>query len=147
MGRSHIPSALRIVRGTEKRIKPARKKDPVYDPIADAPKDLTEPERKYYDEYAAMFCRSKVATVVALTALGMLAKARVKVDEFRRQLDTEGYSVTNPRTMNLQINPIAVQLRFQETLVLKLLKEFGATPTSRPGVSVETSSDDVWQSM
>jgi P27 family predicted phage terminase small subunit len=78
-----------------------------------------------------------VLAEVDLVAVETLAKATARRIEYEKQLEEEGATILNPESGLVKVNPIYRLIREERDFEHRVLREFGATPSSRTRVHAQ----------
>lgn len=133
-----LPANVRILRGGKKppsaRGIPKEKEVVVPVGIPAAPKTLSEAEREVFDHKARQLAGMRVMTEVDTDALAIYARNFCMEAHARAKLEEEGRILTSPSGYRMP-NPWEAIRRRAEDKCIKILQEFGMTPSSRVRVS------------
>jgi len=147
------PTALKIIRGnpgkrTLNKLEPNRQALSASQIIHRAPKHLNEDANAWWRYYARVYADSRIVTEVDLTMLSQLAAATAEKLEFERKLAETGPLYKSPTTGYVQISPLYSLVSTARNREYRLLREFGASPSSRTAVQAVDAAgktDDPWE--
>lgn len=105
-----------------------------HEAIRSCPKRLGKEERRWWRYYAPILAGIRVLTEADLIALEKLAKATAERVKYERQLDEAG-PLYRTKSGYVQVSPLYSVVSGLRETELKLLREFGMTPSSRTRVN------------
>lgn len=135
-GTKPTPRNLRIVTGTDR---PSRmnKDEPIVPVTApDPPEHLTDAQRDKFVEMAALLARMRVMSDVDVDALAFYCVRWCDWREAVDNLNATGHVVRSPTGRPMK-NPWAGTMEKAHSDCMKILAEFGMTPSSRTRVSAK----------
>lgn len=142
-GRPRKPTALKVVTGTARKDRTNAKEPKPAKADKSIPKDLDQNLHVYWNEYRPLLDGCGVLTQADITALRLLCQARFYMEEYKRELATNGAICMTPNGFPVQSPYVQLYNKAFDQLN-KMLIEFGMTPSSRSKVTAiekETGSD------
>lgn len=141
-GRKPTPTHIKIVEGN-----PGKRKLPENEPkpakltrVPTAPKFLSEEAKKYWKSVAKPLQETGILTELDTTALSLLCVQYGRmVESLKEASEGDLIVVVNGQLM---INPSFAMSDRAHDRVLKLLVEFGLTPSSRTRIQVKTGDEE-----
>lgn len=134
-GRKPIPTALKLVRGN-----PGRRPLPGNEPIArigaKAPDWLSDAAKEHWPLIAKQLTDAGILTELDAPALGLYCEAFVRWKHANEQVAKFGPVVKAPSGFPVQSPFLAISNRAWEQM-LRMLIEFGMTPSSRSRITAE----------
>ena len=134
------PSVIEISQGCPGKRKPSEREPKPRElspaDLEDAPDGYDERECKWWRYYSDVLGSMRVLTEADRTALATLAKASAEREFNDEQLRAAGTIVQDRKSGNWRISPVykvGIAMRDRE---LKLLREFGLTPSARTRVQM-----------
>lgn len=131
-----MPLNMRLLR--PHNAKPSRTAANVPDPevvvtIPDPPPELSEEARAYWEDYARKLREMRVLSKADLTALAMLCESTATYWESMQKVREQGLVLKAPsRAGDYFIrNPFLTEANAAMAQMMKLLTEFGLTPSAR----------------
>jgi len=95
---------------------------------------MSREARKHWRKFADIFTRCGVLTEADLVALQKLCFELAELEKLQEQVQRTGYLLKNKRTGTYSINPLFKAMMELSQQVDRALRQFGATPASRPGI-------------
>jgi P27 family predicted phage terminase small subunit len=135
-GRKPKPNDIKAVAGNPGR-RQLSDDEPVYivpERVPYAPRNLTDEARQEWRRVAALLMRARVLTEADLTALTLYCDAYGRWIEARRKVTEAGPVLKSAATGALYDNPYVYHANRAHEQMLKLMVEFGMTPSSRTRV-------------
>lgn len=138
MPRKKLPTAMKMLKGTAQpcRMNPNEPVTTVV--LLTCPSYLDRQGKKSFAEFADMLARMQVTAHSDQKALGILADRYAKYLEMRKLIRKEGSTYTTMNTQGTEIHRTRPEVAIMNDAlkdVLKLMSEFGLTPSSRAKVS------------
>ena len=130
-GRKPIPNKIKELTGSKYH----NPNEPICNMPLVCPDNISEPGREIFVVLAAMLNDSGIANLLDSVSLMLLAENLGIVATCNAQLAKDGLCVTTP-SGHKKVNPYFKMKRAAETLVMKMLIEFGLTPSSRARLSI-----------
>jgi P27 family predicted phage terminase small subunit len=149
------PTTLKVIRGNPGK-RPLNKLEPKREALSTAqikrkcPNDLSVTAQIWWKYYAKVFADSHIVTETDLGMLSQLTVATAERVEFERKLAAAGPLYVAPKTGYIQISPLYSLVSSARDREYRLLREFGASPSSRTAVqavAVGSKSDDPWDKL
>jgi len=149
------PTALKIIRGNPgkrplNKLEPNRQALSACQIMRRVPDHLNGDAKAWWRYYARVYADSRIVTEVDLTMLAQLAAATAEKLEFERKLAETGPLYKSPKTGYVQISPLYSLVSAARDREYRLLREFGASPSSRTGVQAVGAAgktDDPWDKL
>ena len=135
-GPKPTPRNLRIVKGSDR---PSRMNDeePVVPvSIPDPPDTLSQDEQNVFMEYARKLAKMRVMTEADVGALVIFSRCWIEAQDAHEKVRRLGAIVQAPKSKSLMHNPYWTVRNKAEEKALKILTEFGMTPSSRTRVKI-----------
>lgn len=140
-GRKPTPTALKIVRGNPGG-RPLPENEPTPEPGADMPEWLSPQAAKHWPTVSKQLDTAGVLTQMDVAALALYCEAFARWKHANDQVVKCGPVIKAPSGFPVQSPFLAIANKAHEQMV-KLLIEFGMTPSSRARVTkAETSGED-----
>jgi P27 family predicted phage terminase small subunit len=133
-GRRPVPSALKVLRGTDQRCRMSPTEPQPERGMPEPPPELDRTQRREWRQVAARLDSIGVLTVADGGLLANLVIASVRVRRATRHVNREGAVVAGTDGV-LRRNPWAAELHAAQDLYRRLSVEFGLTPSSRTNIS------------
>lgn len=149
-GRKPKPTALKVVTGNPGRraLNKNEPKAPASHAI-EPPPTLSAQARVHWDKAVELLESARVITAMDVTALALLCDAHARYQQANEALAKYGMVVKSPSGFPMQSPFLAMANKASEQM-LKLLTEFGMTPSSRARVSAVTGGgeeDNPWDAL
>ena len=129
-----LPTATKKRRGNPGR-RPLNDQEPASPPVAKPPRWLRKHARKHWAKLAPVLEGMGVLTQADQVALALLATAIADYIDACDQVAAEGSVVTSHQGSPYQHPAVGIAHRAHDR-ILRLLREFGLTPSSRTGLQV-----------
>lgn len=129
-GPAPLPKNVREIRGSKKPPTAAQQEVDLPVSMPDVPDDLTDAERVEYERAAGVLSKMRVINAACRDALKLYARLTVEMDQAHQHVLDEGCIVVSPNGFGI-VNPWLAVRRKNEDKILKLMQEFGFTPSSQ----------------
>ena len=135
-GPSKTPSAIVELRGNpgHRAINRLEPRSLVFDLPPEPPVDMDEKSKHHWNDLSMVFTEMRILQQSDLPALQKLAFECARLEELQAALMKSGYLVQNKGTGTIRINPLFKAMMEISKVVDAGLRQFGATPASRPGL-------------
>jgi P27 family predicted phage terminase small subunit len=136
------PTAIKVLKGNPGK-RALNKDEPTPAVLEDLspPADMREAARVHWNRLAPMLRSARLLTEADRDALALLCNSQATYDEAHEQISRFGLVVKAPSGFPVQSPYLAIRNKAQEQ-VLKLLCEFGITPSARSRVTATPQAHD-----
>ena len=135
-----MPTAVRVATGNRGRI-PINENEPKPDPRRPDKPELSDIASAEWDRIVPLIEAMGTLSADSGAALAIYCEAFADWTAARRQIAAEGLVVSSPQ--GTKKNPAFDVASKCTDIMLKCLREFGLTPSSRTGLSVKVNEEEV----
>ncbi len=138
-GRKPLPSNVHKLRGNPGKRKRAPEPEGLVAEAIKPPRSLSSEAKKVWKRLVAQLDKGKLVTELDERALMVLCDTIVRYEDAMDHLRDDGYVVTSPKGFPMQSPYLQIVNKAQDQMV-RMMTEFGMTPSSRTRVSPVTGS-------
>jgi P27 family predicted phage terminase small subunit len=135
-GRKPLPTKLKVLKGTDQpcRINKNEPQPPVCFP--DPPKEATDAVKKFWPKIAGQLYDCGILTEIDAYSLSAYCELYLRWGEANKNIAKHGLIIKSPTGYPIQSPWLAISSRALDQMQ-KIAAEFGMTPSSRTGISVD----------
>ena len=141
-GTKPLPSSLRLLQGGtrsgSKAAADAKREQSIPRLGSRAPNHLSPEVRAHWRYFYKLLSDSGILTVLDARALEILASEFHLYSEAKERISAEGLMIEGPRGGQMW-NPYFTQYKHSQSIVLRLLSEFGLNPSTRRQIATSTA--------
>lgn len=140
-GRKPLPSRVKELRNTVQQCRTNPNEPKPWTDRIDPPSEMDHQLRPIWDRFVDELTRSRMITNVDIYALEALCVAYGRWKDANSKIESTGLLVKTPNGFPVQSPYLAIANKAHEQMV-KLMVEFGITPSSRARVSTAIADDE-----